>query len=69
MTIVFSHNYYFVLSDYRWVDWCKEPLVLAANEQKKEIDMNNLFIFHNKLSYPQARSAIPCFIEHSVQLF
>ena len=24
---------------------------------------------HNKLSYPRARSAIPCFIEHSVQLF
>ena len=26
-------------------------------------------ISHNKLSYPRARSAIPCFIEHSVQLF
>ena len=27
------------------------------------------YIFHNKLSYPRARSAIPCFIEHSIQLF
>ena len=26
-------------------------------------------IFHSKLCYPRARSAIPCFIEHSVQLF
>ena len=26
-------------------------------------------IFHSKLSYSRARSAIPCFIEHSVQLF
>ena len=26
-------------------------------------------IFHSKLSYLRARSAIPCFIEHSVQLF
>ena len=26
-------------------------------------------IFHNNLSYPRARSAIPCFIEHTVQLF
>ena len=26
-------------------------------------------IFHNKLSYPRAHSAIPCFIEHTVRLF
>ena len=26
-------------------------------------------IFHNKLSYPRARSAMPCIIEHSVQLY
>ena len=26
-------------------------------------------IFHNKLSYPRARSAIPCFIEQRVPLF
>ena len=29
----------------------------------------SISIFHNKLSYPRARSATPCFIEHSVQLF
>ena len=29
----------------------------------------SLGIFHNKLSYPRARSAIPCFIEHRLQLF
>ena len=26
-------------------------------------------IFHNKLFYPGVRSAIPCFIKHSIQLF
>ena len=34
-----------------------------------QISMYDTAIFHNKLSYSRAHSAIPCFIENSVQLF
>ena len=33
------------------------------------VNMLFVLIFHNKLFYPRARSAIPCFIEQRVPLF